>query len=164
MKKIILAGGCFWGVEAYFSRVKGVVNTKAGYIDGISDNPSYQEVCNGSGHAEAVYVEYDENIIDLNKILKHFFRIIDPTQRNRQGNDIGVQYRSAIYYFDDDERLFIESYIKELQKQYKKKIQTMVLRASKFYDAEEYHQKYLDKNPSGYCHVDLNLLKEAIDD
>ncbi len=163
MKKIILAGGCFWGVEAYFSRVKGILNTKAGYIDGISDNPTYEEVCDGSGHAEAVYIEYNENIISLQNILKHFFRIIDPTQINRQGNDIGIQYRSAIYYFLEIERKIIEKFIKDSQTNYKKPIKTNVLLATRFYDAEEYHQKYLDKNPSGYCHIDLNLLKEEIE-
>lgn len=163
MKKITLAGGCFWGVEAYFSRVKGVTKTVVGYIDGTTENPSYEEVCNGSGHAEAVYIEYDESVIDLNKILKHFFRIIDPTQRNRQGNDIGKQYRSAIYYYDKVDMEVAKQFIESVKGNYKKPIQTEVLLASTFYDAEEYHQKYLDKNPYGYCHIDLNLLKEDIE-
>lgn len=162
MKKITLAGGCFWGVEAYFSRVKGITKTVVGYIDGISQNPSYEEVCNGSGHAEAVYIEYDKSVIDLNKILKHFFRIIDPTQRNRQGNDIGKQYRSAIYYYDQEDMEVAKQFIESVKRNYKKPIQTEVLLASTFYEAEEYHQKYLDKNPYGYCHIDLNLLKEDI--
>jgi len=162
MKKITLAGGCFWGVEAYFSRVKGITKTVVGYIDGIAPNPSYEEVCNGSGHAEAVYIEYDESVITLNKILKHFFRIIDPTQRNRQGNDIGTQYRSAIYYYDKEDMEVAKQFIKSVKGNYKKPIQTEVLLASTFYEAEEYHQKYLDKNPYGYCHIDLNLLKEDI--
>lgn len=160
MKKIILAGGCFWGLEAYFQRVQGVTFTKVGYIDGLTDNPSYEEVCEGSGHAEAVYITYDESVIKLEKILKHLFRIIDPTQINRQGNDKGVQYRSAIYYFDDEDRIISENTIKSLQKDYQKPIQTKVLLATKFYDAETYHQKYIDKNPNGYCHINLNLLKE----
>jgi len=163
MKKITLAGGCFWGVEAYFSRVKGITKTVVGYIDGTTENPSYEEVCNGSGHAEAVYIEYDESVIDLNKILKHFFRIIDPTQRNRQGNDIGKQYRSAIYYYDKEDMEVAKQFIESVKGNYKKPIQTEVLMASTFYDAEEYHQKYLDKNPYGYCHIDLNLLKEDIE-
>lgn len=164
MKKIILAGGCFWGIEAYFQRVSGITKTVVGYIDGLSINPTYEEVCDGSGHAEAVYIEYNENVIKLNKILKHFFRIVDPTQINRQGNDLGVQYRSGIYYYDDSDRVESEIYIQELQKEYQKPIQTKVLLASKFYEAEEYHQKYLDKTPGGYCHINLNLLKEDIDD
>lgn len=164
MKKIILAGGCFWGIQAYFQRVKGINKTVVGYIDGLTDNPTYEEVCDGSGHAEAVYIEYNENEITLTKILKHLFRIIDPTQINRQGNDIGVQYRSAIYYFDIEDKEIADKYIKELQNKYVKPIQTSVLLASKFYEAEEYHQKYLDKVPNGYCHINLNLLKEDIDD
>ncbi|HOO44312.1 MAG TPA: peptide-methionine (S)-S-oxide reductase MsrA [Bacillota bacterium] len=163
MKKITLAGGCFWGVEAYFSRVKGIIKTTVGYTDGPSVNPTYQEVCEGSGHVEAVLVEYDEKIIDLVKILKHFFRIIDPTQYNRQGHDIGKQYRSAIYYHDHNDLTVIETYIDSIRDQYKKAIQTKVLEAKPFYDAETYHQKYLDKNPGGYCHVNLNLLKEDIE-
>lgn len=164
MKKIILAGGCFWGVEAYFQRVKGITNTVVGYIDGSTDNPTYHEVCDGSGHAEAVYLEYDEEVISLKKILKHFFRIIDPTQINRQGNDIGVQYRSAIYYFTDQDRFIANDYLEEIKSDYNKPIQTKVLLASKFYEAEAYHQKYLDKVPNGYCHVNLNLLNDEIDD
>ncbi len=162
MKKIILAGGCFWGVEAYFSRVNGVKKTTVGYIDGISENPTYKEVCEGSGHAEAVLIEYEESIINLDLILKHFFRIIDPTQYNRQGHDIGKQYRSAIYYFTEQDRVFTEEFINSIKDHYKKPIQTKVLKAVTFFDAEEYHQKYLDKNPSGYCHIDLNLLKEEL--
>jgi methionine-S-sulfoxide reductase len=163
MKKITLAGGCFWGLEAYFQRVKGITKTVVGYIDGLTDNPNYDEVCDGSGHAEAVYMEYDEAIIDLNKILKHFFRIIEPTQINRQGNDIGIQYRSSIYYYDDSDRVISEKFIESIKTNYKKPIQTKVLMASKFYDAESFHQKYLDKNPNGYCHINLNLLKEEIE-
>ena len=164
MKKIILAGGCFWGIEAYFQRVNGIETTVVGYIDGLTDNPTYETVCDGSGHAEAVYIEYNENEITLTKILKHLFRIIDPTQINRQGNDIGVQYRSAIYYFDIEDKEIAENYIKELQSKYAKPIQTRVLLASRFYEAEAYHQKYLDKVPNGYCHINLHILKEDIDD
>ncbi len=162
MKKITLAGGCFWGLEAYFSRVKGIQKTIVGYIDGLSDDPSYEEVCDGSGHAEAVYIEYDELVISLGKILKHFFRIIDPTQINRQGNDIGIQYRSAIYYYEESERSVALKFLESVKQNYKKPIKTQVLLASTFYDAEQYHQKYLDKNPYGYCHIDLNLLKEDL--
>ena len=160
MKKITLAGGCFWGVEAYFQRIKGIKKTVAGYIDGLTENPNYNEVCDGSGHAEAVYMEYDESVIDLAKLLKHFFRIVDPTQINRQGNDTGVQYRSAIYYYDESDRDISLDYIDSIKKSYDLPIQTKVLLASKFYEAEAFHQKYLDKNPSGYCHINLNLLKE----
>ncbi len=162
MKKIILAGGCFWGVEAYFSRVKGVKNTTVGYIDGFKASPTYKDVCNGSGHAEAVYLEYDETIINLTQILKHFFRIIDPTEKNKQGPDVGVQYRSSIYCFDKVDFLEVKSFIDSIRENYKKPIQTKVLMEKPFYKAEEYHQKYLDKIPNGYCHIDLNLLKEKL--
>lgn len=162
MRKITLAGGCFWGIEAYFQRVKGITKTIVGYIDGLTENPSYKEVCSGSGHAEAVYIEYDESIINLKLILKHLFRVIDPTQINRQGNDLGMQYRTAIYYYEIKDKTIIENYIESIRKNYSKPIQTKVLLASKFYDAEAYHQKYLDKVPGGYCHINLNLLKEDI--
>ena len=163
MKKIILAGGCFWGVQAYYQKVKGITKTIVGYIDGLTERPSYEEVCDGSGHAEAVYIEYDEHIISLEKILKHFFRIIDPTQINCQGNDIGIQYRSAIYYFDEADRVSAEHFINSINGNYDQPIQTKVLLATTFYDAEAYHQKYLDKNPNGYCHINLNILKEDIE-
>ncbi|MCK4551788.1 MAG: peptide-methionine (S)-S-oxide reductase MsrA [Tenericutes bacterium] len=163
MKRITLAGGCFWGLEAYFLRVDGVLKTSAGYIDGLSENPTYRDVCDGSGHAEAIYLEYDENIIELNMVLKHFFRIVDPTQINQQGNDIGMQYRSSIYYYDLEDSLTIKKHIDSIKANYKKPIQTKVLLASTFYDAEEYHQKYLDKNPNGYCHINLSLLNEKLD-
>ncbi len=163
MKQIILAGGCFWGVEAYFSRVKGIHSTKVGYIDGASANPTYHDVCQGSGHAEAVLLEYDESSIDLNRILKHFFRIIDPTQYNRQGHDIGKQYRSAIYFSTLEDKQIALDFIESIRPNYEKPIRTVVVPATTFYEAEDYHQKYLDKNPSGYCHVDLNLLKEEIE-
>jgi len=160
MKKIILAGGCFWGVEAYFSRVKGVLTTQVGYTDAEGKNPTYHDVCNNSGHVEAVYVTYDESVTPLTKILEHFFRIINPTEVNRQGNDIGVQYRSAIFYFDIEDYDLINHFIEELQKNYTKKIYTYVKPAGIFYDAEDYHQDYLDKNPMGYCHINLHLLKK----
>ncbi|MBI9009296.1 MAG: peptide-methionine (S)-S-oxide reductase MsrA [Tenericutes bacterium] len=162
MKKITLAGGCFWGLEAYFQRVNGVITTVVGYIDGPSENPNYDEVCDGSGHTEALYMEYNESVIDLEKILKHFFRIIDPTQINRQGNDIGIQYRNAIYYYDEADKFIAQAYINSIKGNYSKAIQTKVIKANIFYEAEAYHQKYLDKNPGGYCHINLNLLKEEI--
>lgn len=160
MKKIILAGGCFWGVEAYFSRVKGVITTQVGYTDSEGQNPTYREVCNNSGHVEAVFVTYDETVTPLTKILEHFFRIIDPTELNRQGHDIGVQYRTAIFYYDLDDFTIINHYLSDLQENYTKKIYTYVKPAGIFYDAEEYHQDYLEKNPTGYCHINLHLLKK----
>jgi peptide-methionine (S)-S-oxide reductase len=160
MKKIILAGGCFWGVQAYYDKVKGVVKSEVGYIDGDYSNPTYEQVCNGSGHAEAVWIDYDEKIVTLNHLLKHFFQIIDPTQRNRQGNDIGKQYRSAIYFFEQTDEVIAKEYIEKIKNNYSKPILTQVLPAKKFYPAENYHQKYLKKNPCGYCHIDLDLVDE----
>ena len=160
MKKIILAGGCFWGVEAYFSRVKGVETTQVGYTDAEGQNPTYKDVCNSSGHVEAVYITYNELVTPLTKILEHFFRIIDPTENNRQGHDIGVQYRTAIFYFDEEDVLVIQDYLTQLQKKYTKKIYTYLKPAGIFYDAEDYHQDYLLKNPTGYCHINLHLLKK----
>lgn len=161
MKSIVLAGGCFWGVEEYYKRVKGVLGTRVGYAQGTKENPSYEEVCKGdTGHAEVCDVIFDEEIISLEKILEHFFRIIDPTALNRQGGDTGTQYRSGIYYNLNSDLEIIEKVIKEEQKKYKDKIVTELLPLAFFYDAEEYHQEYLQKNPSGYCHVNFSLIKE----
>ncbi|MCK7488501.1 MAG: peptide-methionine (S)-S-oxide reductase MsrA [Bacillus subtilis] len=159
MKKIILAGGCFWGVERYYQRLKGVVDTEVGYTDGPTPNPSYRDVCNASGHVEAVVVHYDETILPLAKILEHFFRIVDPTQYNKQGHDIGVQYRNAVFFYDAADEAAIHQFLSEAQKNYKKKIHTYVKAATPFFNAEDYHQDYLVKNPSGYCHVNMHLAK-----
>ncbi|MBP1918116.1 peptide-methionine (S)-S-oxide reductase MsrA [Youngiibacter multivorans] len=157
MKEIALAGGCFWGVDEYFSRKKGVKSTKAGYANGIKENPTYNEVCTGrTGHAETVLVQYDESLISLTEILEKFFKVIDPTILNRQGNDIGTQYRTGIYYLDEADIPVITAFIDLKRTNYKKSIVTEVLPLKNFYDAEEYHQDYLKKNPRGYCHIDLN--------
>lgn len=159
MKKIIIAGGCFWGVEHYYQRLKGVVNTEVGYTDGVKENPTYEEVCANSGHVEAVYIEYLEEVIPLEKICEHFFRIVDPTQWNRQGHDIGKQYRNGFFYFDEQDKTDIESYIDKIKNRYHKPLQTFVEKAKPFFPAETYHQDYLIKNPSGYCHVNMSLAK-----
>ena len=161
MKEIILAGGCFWGVEAYFQRLNGVIKTVVGYTDGVSENPTYKEVCSGTtNHAEACKIIYDENIITLEKILEHFFRIIDPTSLNRQGYDIGTQYRTGIYYKFAEDKEIAENFIKAEAEKYNKPIVVDIKKESRFWNAEEYHQNYLIKNPKGYCHVDLNLIKD----
>jgi peptide-methionine (S)-S-oxide reductase len=160
MKKIILAGGCFWGVQAYYDKVKGVLETETGYIDGDFPNPTYEQVCNGSNHAEAVRISYDESLVTLNHLLHHFFQIIDPTTINRQGNDIGRQYRTGIFYIDEEDNFIIDAYINKIKSKYQKPIRTEVKKASEFYPAETYHQKYLKKNPCGYCHIDLDLVDE----
>lgn len=157
MKEIYFAGGCFWGVEEYFSRIDGVIETKVGYANGIKENPTYQEVCTGTTkHAETVYVKYDESVVSLEELLHKFFNIIDPTLLNRQGGDIGNQYRTGIYYVDEKDKDIIAKYVDGIQQNYTEKIVTEVCPLRCFYLAEEYHQKYLKKNPNGYCHIDLS--------
>lgn len=160
IKEIYLAGGCFWGIEAYFSMVDGVLNTNAGYANGNCENPDYQKVCTGATKfAETVFVEYDEDKISLEEILDHYFNIIDPTTLNKQAFDIGTQYRTGVYYSDEADKLIIEDKIQEEQKKYQRPIVTEVKNLENFYDAEEYHQKYLSKHPRGYCHIDLSKAK-----
>ena len=158
MKEIYLAGGCFWGVEEYFSRIGGVVDTDVGYANGTSENPSYKQVCSGiTGHTETTHIKYDESKVTLKELLDKFFKIIDPTLLNRQGGDIGNQYRTGIYYKDPEDLTIIKEVIEEKQNNYTKKIVTEVMPIEKYYSAEEYHQDYLKKNPGGYCHVDMSL-------
>lgn len=157
MKTIVVAGGCFWGVEAYMSRINGIIETVVGYANGEKKNPTYDEVCIGNtGHAEACLISYDENIISLEKILNKFWGIIDPTVSNRQGPDIGNQYRSGIFYTDKLDLDIILKTKSEVQSNYKKPIVTELQPLSCFYNAEDYHQNYLQKNPGGYCHINLN--------
>lgn len=160
MKKIWLAGGCFWGVEAYFQQLKGVLETKVGYGQGILENPTYQQVCSGTtGYTEVCEIVYDEDIIPLPKVLEHFFRIIDPTTLNRQGPDQGTQYRTGIYYSDIGENGLILHFIIDMQKYYTENIVVEIQPVLNFYPAEEYHQNYLQKTAGGYCHVNLRLAK-----
>ena len=157
MKKIVLAGGCFWGVEEYFSRIDGVKETKVGYANGHKENPTYEEVCTGlTGHAEAIYIEYAQDEVNLDKILEKYFGIIDPTVLNRQGPDIGHQYRTGIYYIDKEDLEVINEYKEKEQLKYDKPIVTEIEPLKCFYDGEEYHQSYLKKNPGGYCHINLD--------
>lgn len=159
-KEIYLAGGCFWGLQAYMDMLNGVFYTNVGYANGDTINPSYEEVCSdNTGHAETVHVKYDHNIINLKDLLLYFFRAIDPTSRGHQGNDYGSQYRSGIYYIDADDEKVIEEAAANVQKSYTSEIATEILPLRCYYAAEEYHQKYLEKNPKGYCHIDLAALK-----
>jgi len=156
MKTIVVAGGCFWGVEAYMSKIDGIFETKVGYANGKKKDPSYNEVCLGdTGHAESCLIKYDETMVSLKKILDKFWGIIDPTVLNMQGNDIGHQYRSGIYYTDAKDLDIILRTKDEVKSRYDKPIVTEVQPLSCFYDAEDYHQKYLQKNPGGYCHINL---------
>lgn len=159
-KKIYLAGGCFWGVQAYFSRVPGVVQTIAGYANGKSANPTYEQVSTGeTGFVETVLVKYNQNEISLVDLLNHFFDIVDLTTLNRQAYDVGTQYRSGIYYVDENDGKIIREALANEAKKHKKPIVTEVKELQNFYEAEEYHQKYLEKNPSGYCHINLLKIK-----
>lgn len=154
MKKIILAGGCFWGVEEFLSRIDGVTSTEVGYANGKTENPTYEDVCTGTTNfAEACLVEYDENKLTLSALLEEYFGIINPTYLNKQGNDVGTQYRTGIYYFDENDLDIITKSMENLQTKYKEKIVVEVEPIKNYYKAEEYHQKYLKKNPNGYCHI-----------
>lgn len=159
VSKIYLAGGCFWGVEAYFSKLPGIIHTEAGYANGKTQNPTYKDVSTGeTNFAETVLVEYNTKEISLSDILSHYFEIVDLTSLNRQAHDSGTQYRSGIYYVNDQDKTIIENAIIEEQKKLKLPIVTEIKKLENFYKAEEYHQKYLDKNPQGYCHIDLSKV------
>ena len=151
-----LAGGCFWGVEDILRKLPGVIETQVGYTGGQTQNPRYEQVKTGeTGHAEAIQINFDPSKISYEALLEYFFRLHDPTTANRQGNDVGSQFRSAIFYHDEKQKLAAEKKKHEAQEsgRWKKSVVTEIVPASKFYDAEEYHQDYLEKNPGGYtCH------------
>lgn len=161
-KEIYLAGGCFWGVEKYFALIKGVAATSVGYANGKTKNPTYQDVINGAGHAETVHVIYDPRRVSLRFLLDMYFKVIDPTSVNKQGNDKGVQYRTGIYWTDSKDEPIISQALSDLAKAYSgKKIVIENMKLENFYLAETYHQKYLDKNPLGYCHIGNDKFEEA---
>lgn len=152
--KIYFAGGCFWGLEKFFSLINGVTETSVGYANGNTENPTYKEVCkDDTGYAETVEVEYDEDVISLDILIMLFFTVIDPTSLNKQGGDEGTQYRTGIYYVNEDDKQIITSLLKEEQKKYTDTIVVEVLPLKNYYLAEDYHQDYLEKNPTGYCHI-----------
>ncbi|AAC71636.1 peptide-methionine (S)-S-oxide reductase MsrA [Mycoplasmoides genitalium] len=154
MKEIYFGGGCFWGIEKYFQLIKGVKKTSVGYLNSRIRNPSYEQVCSGYTNAvEAVKVEYEEKEISLSELIEALFEVIDPTIRNRQGNDIGTQYRTGIYWTDSSDEKIINDKFLKLQKNYSKPIVTENKKVENYYLAEEYHQDYLKKNPNGYCHI-----------
>ena len=162
MSEIYLAGGCFWGTEKYIASIHGVLSTEVGYANGKTLNPTYEEVCtNNTGHVETVHVVYDPGIVSLEFLLELYYEAIDPTSYNRQGGDFGIQYRTGIYYVDDKDLPVIESSISKLQKRIDKPIAIEVKRLENFSPAEEYHQKYLDKNPAGYCHIGRSKIEKA---
>ena len=150
-----LAGGCFWCLEAVYDEIKGVHSVESGYAGGHMDNPTYREVCNGTtGHAEVVQVHFDPNVVSYRDLLNVFFAIHDPTTLNRQGADVGTQYRSAIFYHDDEQKKIADDLIKDLNTQqiWDRPIVTEVTKLDKFYVAEDYHQEYFARNPyQPYC-------------
>ncbi len=153
-QKAIFAGGCFWGVEYHFSKLKGVIHVKSGYTGGTTEHPSYEQVCTGkTGHAEAIEIDFDPSIVSYETLAKLFFEIHDPTQLNRQGPDRGTQYRSAVFYVNDEEKKVAEKLITLLKaKGYH--VVTTVEKAGKFWEAESYHQDYYNKNGhQPYCHI-----------
>lgn len=153
MKTIYLAGGCFWGLQKFLDQFDGVLSTEAGYANGPDVAPTYRDVCRNSGHAEAVKVVYDETILTLTELLGYYFMVIDPLSVNRQGNDRGIQYRTGIYYSDDGQLPEIKAVYREQEEKAGAKLAVELEPIRNFFSAEEYHQKYLDKNPGGYCHI-----------
>ncbi len=162
IKTIYLAGGCFWGTAHLFSLVPGVTATTAGYANSIIPDPSYKLVCTGTTNAaETVKVDYDDSLVGLTDLLSLYFRSIDPLSLNRQGGDVGTQYRTGIYYTSEEDAPVIEAMLATLQRRHKEPIAIEWGPLKNFYPAEDYHQEYLVKNPDGYCHVDPSLFKEA---
>ncbi|SUT87045.1 peptide methionine sulfoxide reductase [Actinobacillus ureae] len=162
IREIYLAGGCFWGTEAFMQRINGVIDAQSGYANGNTENPTYQEVCAGSGHAEVVKVTYDADKIVLAKLLDYYFKVIDPVSMNQQGEDKGIQYRTGIYYVDAQDIPVINQALADLQAQYAEPLAVENTKLEHYFPAEEYHQDYLDKNPNGYCHIDLQLMNEIL--
>ncbi len=156
-KEIYLAGGCFWGTQAYFDRMIGVLYTNVGYANGLSQETDYDSI-EATGHSEAVYVVYDPELLPLETLLTYYYEIIDPTLLNRQGYDVGTQYRTGIYYVDAEDLATIKKVTEEEQKKYRYLIVTEIQPLENYALAEDYHQDYLVKNPWGYCHVDLSSI------
>ncbi len=159
MKTIYFAGGCFWGMQKFLDQFEGIISTTVGYANGEKEKPSYEEVCDDSGHAETVKVVYDESVMSTQQLLEYYFMAIDPTSMNRQGGDTGIQYRTGIYYEDISLLPVILDVMKAEQEKYDLPIVVEVKALENFYTAEEYHQKYLDKNPGGYCHISQALMR-----
>lgn len=153
MKTIYLAGGCFWGMQKFFDQFDGVVRTEVGYANGPDQAPSYEDVCADSGHAETLRVDFDESRVSLAELLKYYFMVIDPLSVNRQGHDEGIQYRTGIYYTDESMLPELRSFYQAEEEKASAKLAVELEPLRNFFSAEEYHQKYLDKNPGGYCHI-----------
>ena len=161
MKTIYLAGGCFWGMQKFIDQFPGVLNTEVGYANGPTVHPSYREVCDSAGHAETVRVDYDETVLSLRELLQYYFMVIDPLSVNRQGMDAGVQYRTGVYYTDASQLDEIDAVFAEQTEKAGAPLAVEKKPIENFWSAEEYHQKYLDKNPAGYCHIPTHYFSIA---
>ena len=157
MQEATFAGGCFWCIEAALKEVDGVTEAVSGYTGGDTENPSYDEVCSGTtGHAEAVKIKFDPEVVTYSELLEIFFSIHNPTTLNREGPDVGSQYRSAVYYHNDDQKEAAQNYVERLSDEIDDEIVTEIEPIETFYPAEEHHQDYFDKNPnSGYCRINV---------
>lgn len=158
MKEIYLAGGCFWGMQKFFDQFEGVLSTQVGYANGPDRAPTYQEVCRNSGHAETVRIDYDEGKLSLDKLLELYFLVIDPLSVNKQGGDEGIQYRTGVYYTNPDQLPMIQAAYEKEAAKVGSPLAVELLPLTNFFPAEEYHQKYLDKNPGGYCHIPQRMM------
>ncbi len=162
LQDIYFAGGCFWGVEEYFSRIPGVYDVTSGYANGNTENPTYEEVCyQNTGHAETVHLQYDPDIVSLKTLTEQFFKIINPLTINQQGNDVGSQYRTGVYYTNKADKSVIQEVFDSEQQKYDRDIEVELLPLEHYYLAEDYHQDYLQKNPGGYCHIDFSSLDDV---
>ncbi len=157
---IFLAGGCFWGLQKYFDQFDGVLRTEVGYANGPDTAPSYEDVCHDSGHAETVMIEYDPERISLEQLLDAYFLVIDPLSVNRQGHDEGIQYRTGIWYTDESQLDTVRKVYSREEAKAGAKLAVAAEPLRNFFSAEEYHQKYLEKNPGGYCHIPARFYKE----
>jgi peptide-methionine (S)-S-oxide reductase len=159
MQQAIFAAGCFWGVQYYFDQVPGVMRSTVGYTGGHVKNPNYEAVCtHTTGHAEAVLLEFDPKQVGYELLCRHFFKMHDPTQLNRQGPDVGDSYRSAIFYFNEAQKAVAEAAKTEAQTHHEQPIVTDITKASTFYPAEDYHQKYAERTGRGMCHIPYEPL------
>ena len=161
-KDIFLAGGCFWGTEHYFKQVEGVVETEVGFANGHTENPTYEEVyTDETGYAETVHVKYNPEVVSLRFLLQLYFKAIDPVSLNKQGHDEGTRYRTGIYYTESADLPVVNEVFDEVQRHYDQPLAVERQPLERFFAADEYHQDYLEKNPTGYCHLPLSLFQFA---
>ena len=161
-KDIYLAGGCFWGTEHYFKQVEGVVETEVGFANGHTENPTYEEVyTDETGYAETVHVKYNPEVVSLRFLLQLYFKAIDPVSLNKQGHDEGTRYRTGIYYTESADLPVVNEVFDEVQRHYDQPLAVECQPLERFFAADEYHQDYLEKNPTGYCHLPLSLFQFA---